>query len=170
MQEFEQKKRWEVRNILSKEKCESLIQEIKAAPFETLEFKMTFNINEDLSKFIWDKIKNNKELNELSNDWKPYGVHDYMKFYYYDDPKHHFPEHWDSPCLIEPNKKEGLVTLTIYLNDDFEGGQTCFADGNVTPEQGKGSFFTKPNNLHKALPVISGAKYILRCDVLFEKI
>jgi prolyl 4-hydroxylase len=61
-------------------------------------------------------------------------------------------------------------TLLVYLNDDFEGGETVFPNINKTvkPEKGKAVFFytTDENgnilteSLHSGNPVIKGEKWI----------
>ncbi len=67
-------------------------------------------------------------------------------------------------------------TLMVYLNDDYEGGGTSFADVfsphvfqdfAVRPETGKGLLFHHPLS-HRGDPVLRGRKYVLRTDVMFE--
>lgn len=63
------------------------------------------------------------------------------------------------------------VTMLIYLNDDFEGGETYFPllDQKVTPSQGTAVVFKNlgednrvdPFALHAGLPVFSGRKYAM---------
>jgi prolyl 4-hydroxylase len=69
-----------------------------------------------------------------------------------------------------PNQR--LATFLIYLNDDFEGGETRFPninDSKVKPKKGKALFFwvSDPTNrlvyeetLHGGDPVITGQKWI----------
>ena len=61
-------------------------------------------------------------------------------------------------------------SFLIYLNDDFEGGETKFIkqDRIVTPETGKGLLWTNTidgevlkESEHAGLPVTEGYKYIL---------
>lgn len=64
-----------------------------------------------------------------------------------------------------------VFTMLVYLNDDFEGGETYFPllDQKVTPCQGKAIVFKNladdnrvdPLALHAGLPVFSGRKYAL---------
>ena len=61
-------------------------------------------------------------------------------------------------------------TLLVYLNDDFEGGETHFPhiDVTVTPKKGKAVYFTSTDgggaiihdSLHRANPVRGGEKWI----------
>lgn|GEM_PF-597360 len=63
------------------------------------------------------------------------------------------------------------LTLLVYLNEDFEGGETHFPrlDRKVTPRRGAGLLFylldrhgkPDPDARHAGLPVFSGTKYVL---------
>ncbi|KII84771.1 hypothetical protein PLICRDRAFT_146256 [Plicaturopsis crispa FD-325 SS-3] len=74
------------------------------------------------------------------------------------------------------------LTFLIYLNDDFECGQTTFflpspdrvgvMDARpVKPRQGSVLVFphgdTKGSLLHEGSPVLAGGKYVIRTDVLY---
>ena len=55
-----------------------------------------------------------------------------------------------------------LISAVVYLNDDFEGGETEMFGRTWAPKAGQALFFpsswTYP---HQALPVISGTKYAI---------
>ncbi len=63
------------------------------------------------------------------------------------------------------------LTMLVYLNDDFEGGETHFPrlDRKVRPQRGTGLLFylldrqgkPDPDARHAGLPVFSGTKYAL---------
>jgi len=65
------------------------------------------------------------------------------------------------------------MTLNIFLNEDFEGGETNFyytADENdlrfsVKPKIGRGALFDS-QQYHKGNAVLSGIKYLIRTDVM----
>lgn len=61
-----------------------------------------------------------------------------------------------------------LLTFLLYLNDDFEGGETAFPeiDVLVTPRVGEALLF-QHKVLHEGRRVISGTKVLLRTDVLY---
>ena len=82
---------------------------------------------------------------------------------------------------IEPHKdgtftfqgKESVATILIYLNDDFQGGETIILDSlkkkaksihSVRPVAGK-ALILLPNVPHKSASVKSGQKLIIRSDV-----
>jgi hypothetical protein len=64
----------------------------------------------------------------------------------------------------------------VYLNADFEGGETSFSTSNrssvpwpnlrVKPEIGKALLFHHPIT-HKGETVVAGRKYVLRSDLMF---
>jgi prolyl 4-hydroxylase len=58
------------------------------------------------------------------------------------------------------------MTLLLYVNDGFEGGQTTFDDLVVTPERGMALVF-RHDLFHAGEPVRGGTKYVLRSDVMF---
>ena len=57
----------------------------------------------------------------------------------------------------------------IYLNDDFEGGATAFDDITIHPKKGTALCFIHEQK-HEGCPIISGTKYVIRTDVMYQKI
>jgi hypothetical protein len=89
-----------------------------------------------------------------------------------------YGEHFDTldeatpPGMAEVARRgQRAVTVLVYLNDDFEGGETHFPrlDRKVTPQRGTGLAFylldrhgkPDPDARHAGLPVCSGTKYAL---------
>jgi len=87
-----------------------------------------------------------------------------------------YQAHYDTPDAGTPMGQkiitkygQRIVTLLIYLNDDFQGGETYFPnlDYKVRPETGMAVIFKNtdregnidPNSLHAGLPVFSGQKF-----------
>ncbi|STD12559.1 Uncharacterised protein [Chryseobacterium carnipullorum] len=55
----------------------------------------------------------------------------------------------------------------VYLNDDFEGGETEFENlFTVAPKKGSAMVFYHPLR-HEGKILISGKKYVLRTDVIY---
>ncbi len=50
-------------------------------------------------------------------------------------------------------------TSILYLNDDYEGGQTVVGDKIIEPKKGKIIFFNGNQVRHKVLPITSGIRY-----------
>lgn len=101
------------------------------------------------------------------------GVNEMLRFYRY-DPGQRFNWHQDFP-FERDNGEQSQLTLMVYLNDDFEGGETSFEDSysdqpfdefKVMPKQGMALFFEHAIH-HKGEPVSRGRKYVLRTDVMY---
>jgi prolyl 4-hydroxylase len=93
-----------------------------------------------------------------------------------------YNEHYDA-CTTKTHCGDNLrlyrlATLILYLNDNFEGGETRFPRINqqVTPQAGKVAFFYNVNSdgaeikdsLHAGLPVKAGAKWICTLWIRFD--
>ena len=93
------------------------------------------------------------------------------------EPTGYYNEHHDSCCddndACKEFVKDGnrIVTMVIYLNDDFEGGATRFPkiDKNFKPKKYSGILFypmnkngdkCHENSLHAGMPITKGEKYI----------
>jgi hypothetical protein len=79
-------------------------------------------------------------------------------------PGQRFKMHKDGPW-----HEDGLtsrLTLLVYLNDDFTGGDTDFREFRVKPEPGAALLFIH-DTWHEGAAVESGTKYVLRSDVLY---
>ena len=96
--------------------------------------------------------------------WKAVGLNERLRFYRYDVGQQ-FDWHLDGAFERE-NGERSQLTFMIYLNGDFEGGETSFEHGAVVPETGMALFFVH-RILHKGEPVTAGRKYVLRTDVMF---
>lgn len=96
----------------------------------------------------------------------PLGLNERLRFYAY-DPGQGFPVHTDG-AFARPGQRSRL-TLLVYLNDGYEGGQTVFPDEGALVEPGAGTALLFPHaRRHAGLPVRAGRKVVLRTDVLFE--
>lgn len=93
------------------------------------------------------------------------------------EPNGYYKEHHDSCCEnnehCEEFNKDGnrILTMVVYLTDDFEGGATKFPniDKEYKPKKYSGLLFypmnkngdkCHNNSLHGGMPVTSGEKYI----------
>ena len=93
------------------------------------------------------------------------GFNERLRFYRY-DVQQQFDWHYDgSVCLADG--RESMLTFMVYLNDDFEGGNTDFRWTSVRPVRGTALVF--PHHLmHRGAPVERGLKYVLRTDVMYR--
>jgi predicted 2-oxoglutarate/Fe(II)-dependent dioxygenase YbiX len=83
-----------------------------------------------------------------------------------------FGIHTDTGLFYDKiNKVKTRYTLLIYLNDDFEGGNTVFYDNNlnitetIVPKKGSCLLFDI-DLLHEGKKVTQGSKYWIGCEIL----
>ncbi|CAF0772155.1 unnamed protein product [Rotaria sordida] len=127
-------------------------------------------------------------------EWSIVGCVDRLRFYKYKKDEE-YPEHMDGSYsrtitynneLQQSYKQHSFLTLLIYLNDDFQGGETKFFPDKqhcrflrdienkqpvhvIKPKQGM-ALINIHNILHEGSKVQSGIKYVLRTDILYQKI
>tara|TARA_E500000178_G_scaffold347661_1_gene401316 strand:- start:387 stop:1160 length:774 start_codon:yes stop_codon:yes gene_type:complete len=165
--------------------------------------------DDNLADKLWMKIKPNlkEDLSYLGEnvyfhsidkgkEWKPSFVFNKMRVYKY-NPGEAFPEHIDYKVkrnIIKNEKgyiQQSFLTLLIYLNDDFDGGETgywpdhngihcrflrnvekqsCVKDHQVLIQPTTGLAVVQDQNiLHEGLPTTKGIKYLLRTDIIHER-
>jgi len=143
-------------------------------------------------------LKQNTYFDSKTNgkEWKTAFVHDKLRVYKY-EVGDSFPEHYDYKIKRESEDDEGaftdqsFLTLLVYLNDDFKGGETGYwmndegihcrfmrnenkANGGkehqrvIIPVTGK-AIVQDQNILHEGMPPTQGTKYILRMDIIHRK-
>lgn len=98
---------------------------------------------------------------------RPIGLNERFRFYRY-DPGEQFALHTDG-CYRRQNGEASFLTLMIYLNEDFAGGETTFPEYDVciTPKTGMMLLF-RHELLHAGEAVRRGRKYVLRSDVMYS--
>ena len=92
------------------------------------------------------------------------GLNERLRLYRY-RPGQHFDWHADMPYQRQDGQRS-LLTLLVYLNDDYEGGETRFESRTVNPRAGSALVF-EHGLVHKGNSVQSGLKFALRTDVMF---
>lgn len=95
---------------------------------------------------------------------RPLGLNERFRFYRY-DPGQRFGWHSDGSFRREGERSQ--LTLLIYLNQGFQGGETRFEDGAVVPEEGLALVFAHRLR-HKSTTIELGRKYVLRTDVMYS--
>lgn len=61
----------------------------------------------------------------VEGQWFPSGINSCFRYSRYQAPSVGFDYHRDS-CYVETADKRSVLTLLIYLNDDYDGGTTDF--------------------------------------------
>ncbi len=96
------------------------------------------------------------------------GANPRLRVYRYGPAERH-GSHWDTEVEL-PGGRVTRITLVVYLNEDFVGGETEFPelDARVRPQRGMALVF-QHRVLHRACEVERGAKYVLRTDVAYAR-
>ncbi|MEW6735388.1 MAG: 2OG-Fe(II) oxygenase [Acidobacteriota bacterium] len=121
--------------------------------------------------YIWQKIA--QYIPAQREGWQAIGLNERIRYYRY-EPDQYFAWHYDG-CFRRNENEESKLTLMIYLNDNFEGGETKFNlkylydEIDVKPKKGMALLFDH-YLYHEGSPVISGVKYVLRSDVMYKRI
>ena len=95
------------------------------------------------------------------------GLNERLRFYRYVEGQD-FGAHADG-YYLRANGEQSLLTLMIYLNDDYSGGETWFFESEklISPKTGTILIFTH-RLWHAGRVVTDGCKYILRTDIMYE--
>jgi prolyl 4-hydroxylase len=119
----------------------------------------------ELAKNLFEKAVG--FLPQTHDDYKVLDFNEMFRIYKY-SPGQRFKMHRDGSYIRNENEKS-FYTFLIYLNDDFEGGETEFENlFTVTPIKGSALIFYHPLR-HEGKTLISGLKYVLRTDVMYAK-
>ena len=66
------------------------------------------------------------------------------------------------------NGEQSLLTFMLYLNEDFEGGETLFQNGVIIRPQTGMILVFRHTLYHEGAAVTRGRKYVLRSDIMFS--
>ncbi len=169
-----------IEDFLSKSECNELIAISENIGFEEAKVQ-TGNNEQSIMKSVRnnDRIlyKNQDLAHKLFDKSKPFleqkiGLYDIedlnemFRFYKYSAGQR-FKMHIDGS--FERNDLEcSFYTFLIYLNDDFEGGETEFKDlFTIKPKTGSLLVFLHPYK-HEGKILLNGNKYALRSDVMYR--
>lgn len=171
---------WMIDDVLDADECAATIAKIEelgpepapittAAGFvmrpETRNNERVIFDSEVLAADLYRRIV--PHIPESIANMKPVGANERFRCYRY-KPGQQFKPHFDG-SFRRSEHEESLLTLMVYLNDNFEGGQTAFLDVGVTAVPRAGSVLLFQHRmLHEGCQVISGTKYVLRSDVMFR--
>lgn len=129
-------------------RAEQIYKKLKIPPLET----------------FFDDLK--PDPPETLEGWKPTGLNERLRYYEYEIGQL-FSRHFDILYRINDDTRT-FLTFIVYLNDEFEGGQTIFDDQIVVPKAGDAILF--PHELkHEGATVTKGCKIILRSDVIYSR-
>jgi hypothetical protein len=172
-------------DFLSRAECEAFVQLCNHKPFVEKQINGTFEGSNEhflrnglkfssfalenftLANALWKRIE--KHAPKEIDDYVAVGLNERLRFYRYEVGQH-FGAHTDG-YFERPNGERSFLTLMIYLNDDFTGGETLFLKREkiIAPKRGTALLFTH-HQWHAGLAVKEGYKYILRTDAMFKSV
>jgi prolyl 4-hydroxylase len=97
--------------------------------------------------------------------YRPISVNEMFRYYKYEMGER-FNRHRDG-SYVRTTTERSHLTFMVYLNEDFEGGETEFDDLTVVPKTGDALLFHHPIK-HTGCEVTKGVKYALRSDIMFS--
>ncbi|MBT5231067.1 MAG: iron-regulated protein [Methylococcales bacterium] len=116
----------------------------------------------DIAEKLWHRVKN--YLPHIP-EWSLYSLNERLRFYRYQNGQR-FRWHRDG-SYVRNDHEASLITLILYLNEDFSGGDTSFRFYDVKPKMGSALIF--PHQImHQGSAVTEGCKYVLRTDVMYQ--
>jgi len=113
-----------------------------------------------VAQSLWSVIRS-LDLGEFV----PYGIDEQMKLYRLCENRGVVPAHRDED-FAGPNGSVARMSILVYLNNDFEGGETVFRQDVVAPHLSPGACLVfRHDVLHEGKVVTRGVKYVLKTDV-----
>lgn len=170
---------WAIEDFLSSKECDEWILFTEMAGYEEATVGLNSgpqmmksvrnnsrlrHDNQNLANVLWEKLA--AFCPDEIDGWEKTGLSEHFRFYKY-DPNQRFKRHIDGR-LKENIDLESRITFLIYLNEDYEGGETAFDNCTIQPKQGAALCFIHEQK-HESLPIISGTKYVLRSDVMYAR-
>jgi len=170
----------EVQDFLSETMCNHFIEKGELVSFEEAKInvggrqmmakgvrnnqRILFK-DETLAAKIWTLIK--PFTVETVGTYKVSGLNEMFRIYKYEVGQQ-FRMHHDGS--YRRNEKEcSFYSFLIYLNDDFEGGETYFEQGTtIIPKMGNALLFHHSLR-HEGKTIVSGVKYVLRTDIMYTR-
>lgn len=170
-----------IKNFLTNEECDHYIDLTKDQVFEEAKINMgggrqmmskgvrnndrLMIFDNNLAKTLFQKAV--EFLPQTHEDYQVLDFNEMFRIYKYSSGQR-FKMHRDGSYIRNENEKS-FYTFLIYLNDDFEGGETEFENlFTVAPKKGSALVFYHPLR-HEGKTLISGLKYVLRTDVMYYK-
>lgn len=130
-------------NFLSKEECNKLIEKFKQSKDSVLKYRNTFTL----------KIKPENILERINNQFK---FHNFLK------PDNCEIVMWPVDSYMKIHIDNGdKFSFFLYLNDDFEGGETVVEDITVKPKQGRIIVFSNGVMYHEVKQIKKNSRFML---------
>lgn len=169
-----------VEDFLSEEECFENLLKFQAAEFEEAKISIQGNqvmnknvrnndrfifFDKSLANTLWNQVK--EFLPKRIGFYESLELNEMFRVYKYTQGQR-FKMHIDGSYKRNLNE-ESLYSFLIYLNDDFEGGETEFRKlFKVLPKRGMALIF-RHRLRHEGKEVTSGVKYVLRTDIMYKR-
>ncbi len=172
---------WTVADLFPADRCAAQIARIDAAapgpaPITTLHGPVMRPDIRNNDRVVFDDPETAAELLARVREHAPaelagmrlVGANERLRCYRY-GPGQRFAPHFDG-AFVRDEHEQSLVSFLVYLNDDFVGGQTVFPTlaRTIEPRAGMALLF-QHRVLHEGAEVHSGAKYVLRTDLMYRR-
>lgn len=122
--------------------------------------------DEERANYLWGRLCGLKFIEEFKIEgYRAIGLNERLRVYRYAAGQS-FGWHRDGRF----RKGDGSVTrvtVLVYLNDDYRGGETELESGTVEVKAGAVLGFIHELR-HRGRPVEEGVKYVLRTDILYQ--
>lgn len=206
------KKVWNIDNLLSSDECDIIIDKSTESGFEHLQYRnsdrvLLFDSNNNLITMLEERLHTDYTIERINKlNIIPYGfntqnykwnkcegtLNKCLRINKY-STEQGFKWHRDAQFTDQKTIKS-VFTLLIYLNDDFDGGETVFripkneyvnngytideelkiigndyVDIQIKPKKGMGLIFDQ-RLIHSGNLILSGNKYVLRTDIIVDGI
>jgi prolyl 4-hydroxylase len=172
---------WTVDAVLSPAECAELVERIEAAGPEVapitvaggavldLETRNNTRVMFDdpgLAALLFARVRERVPAELMG--MRVAGANERVRCYRY-QPGQRFAPHYDG-SFARSRSERSLLTLLVYLNEGFEGGETALLDldETVTPRTGRALLFQHPI-LHEGCAVTRGVKYAARSDIMYRR-
>ena len=164
---------WRVESVYSPGECREMVDRIESwSPSIATNnpiYRNQDRVMRDDPVFTADLFERLRpHLPERIGDLSLVGLNDRLRFYRY-QPGQRFEAHTDH--WYQPDETHiTLLTVLVYFNDDFEGGETRFVEhveDVVVPRPGLAAIFQHKIR-HEGCEVTNGRKYALRTDAIYQ--
>lgn len=171
---------WTVDDALSAAECDAYADRLRRGSPEVAPVITERGVEVDLevrsnTRVMWDDASEADALLDRVRSVVPamlsgadlVGANPRLRLYRYGVGERH-GAHWDTVVELDAGVRS-LVTLVVYLNDGFGGGETDFPElgRRIAPRTGRALLF-QHRVLHEATAVTSGEKLVLRTDLLYR--
>ena len=167
-----------VENFWSKQQCQDFTAKSESIGYEAA------TIETEKGQVLLESVRNNNRViykdfklaAALRKELQPFapkqignsiavGLNELFRFYKYQVGQQ-FKKHRDQ-SYIRNETEASDYTFMIYLNDNYQGGETSFNDLVIQPVQGMALIFQHDLE-HAGNPVTQGIKYVLRTDIMYR--